>query len=586
MAKNGLQYALELIDKSFGVGIRKAKEQTQHLDKEVNKTNDSVKMLGKGFLAAFSINKLIGFSSKLAKITATTEKLNTSMTLNAGKEAEKNIAFINDAVRQLKINLPAAEQGFELMNKKLLTTGIGAENIRNIFEAVGVTALVNRSGAAELESMLKSFGSLGEKGIIKLSDFQNEIGSKIPGAMKIASNAMGVTETKLGQMFESGKISANTFLPAFAQQLKNTFEKGVPEALDGMNAAIENKLNAATGFKRALAKMFEGGIKEGYNAIASMLNWFENLIPLLEPVKTAFVGLFTALNPLWQGLKKIFDAFGTTSGSIEGFVNVINIASGIIEVLATGFGVMLEVLAPLAPWITGIIALQWAWNVAMSANPIGVVVMAIAALIGGITLAYQKIGWFRGAIDAAWSAIKGFGSAIKDYVVDRFKELLAGITGIGSALLKFFKGDWKGAWEEGKKATQNLFGLNSKVKLVNDLKNAGKEAGKAYQNGVSEAQANKKKESKASVTANEKFGLDAVSTTTAANNTKTATPQVSGLTASGGRTEKHTTFNIQSFIKEMKIITTGTDQDIERIKKMLLDTFDEAAADLMIRANE
>ena len=49
---------------------------------------------------------------------------------------------------------------------------------------------------------------------------------------------------------------------------------------------------------------------------------------------------------------------------------------------------------------------QWLLNAALAANPIGLVILAIVALIGIFVLAYNKVGWFRAAVDAAWSGIK------------------------------------------------------------------------------------------------------------------------------------------------------------------------------------
>jgi hypothetical protein len=75
---------------------------------------------------------------------------------------------------------------------------------------------------------------------------------------------------------------------------------------------------------------------------------------------------------------------------------------------------------------------------------------------------------FRGAIEGIGEVIKGLGKSLKEFVLDKIKALLSGITGLGSALLKFFRGDWKGAWEEGKKAVGDLTKL-----MPNNLINAG-----------------------------------------------------------------------------------------------------------------
>jgi hypothetical protein len=51
-------------------------------------------------------------------------------------------------------------------------------------------------------------------------------------------------------------------------------------------------------------------------------------------------------------------------------------------------------------------AVQWLLNAALAANPIGLIVLAIAALVAGIVLAYNKCETFRNIIDAVWQAIK------------------------------------------------------------------------------------------------------------------------------------------------------------------------------------
>jgi len=57
-------------------------------------------------------------------------------------------------------------------------------------------------------------------------------------------------------------------------------------------------------------------------------------------------------------------------------------------------------------------AAQWAYNAALSANPIGLVVIAIvaivaalAALVAGVVYAYKNWTWFRNGVNAVWTAI-------------------------------------------------------------------------------------------------------------------------------------------------------------------------------------
>lgn len=72
-------------------------------------------------------------------------------------------------------------------------------------------------------------------------------------------------------------------------------------------------------------------------------------------------------------------------------------------------------------------AAQWLLNVALTANPIGLVVMAIAALVAGIVLAYKNSETFRKICDAAFKAVGKAVSWLVEKAVAGFKALWAGI---------------------------------------------------------------------------------------------------------------------------------------------------------------
>ena len=67
----------------------------------------------------------------------------------------------------------------------------------------------------------------------------------------------------------------------------------------------------------------------------------------------------------------------------------------------------------------------------MSANPIGLIVVGIVALVTAVVLCWQKFAGFRAFILTMWDTIKGFGNIIKQYVIDRITGLLEGVGAIG-----------------------------------------------------------------------------------------------------------------------------------------------------------
>ncbi|MFF7142234.1 phage tail tape measure protein [Streptomyces nodosus] len=72
---------------------------------------------------------------------------------------------------------------------------------------------------------------------------------------------------------------------------------------------------------------------------------------------------------------------------------------------------------------------QWLLNAAMSANPIMLVVLAIAALVAGLIWAYTKVGWFRDFVDAAFKLIGQAVSWCVDFVKAHWPLLLGILLG-------------------------------------------------------------------------------------------------------------------------------------------------------------
>jgi phage-related protein len=68
-------------------------------------------------------------------------------------------------------------------------------------------------------------------------------------------------------------------------------------------------------------------------------------------------------------------------------------------------------------WTKIMAAAQWALNAAMTANPIGVIIVALAAVVAGIIYAYKHFSTFRAVLFAVWETVKEFGRIVSDVFV-------------------------------------------------------------------------------------------------------------------------------------------------------------------------
>lgn len=105
-------------------------------------------------------------------------------------------------------------------------------------------------------------------------------------------------------------------------------------------------------------------------------------------------------------------------------------------------------------------AAQWLWNAAMSANPIGLVVIAIAALAAGIYLLWTRSETFRNIVTGAFNAVKD--AAL--WMWDGMKMVWDKVIGFFTGIPAFFSGVFSAAGEwlkdaGGKILDGLLFGL-------------------------------------------------------------------------------------------------------------------------------
>lgn len=596
----GLDYVINLIDKSFGSGMKAAKKNTEGLDDAVDKTNKNIGGLSgsskKGFGSivkwakraavatglVFAIGQVSAFGNEITQQAAKFEGYENAIKFASGEDGAKNIKFLNKTIKDLNLDMTSSYAGFQTLTGSLKGTTLEGKGTRDIFDAVGVAATAMNLTADQSKGAFLAIGQMASKGKVQAEELRGQLGERIPGALAIASRAMGVNQMEFNKMLDTGKVYAEDFLPKFAVELKKTFEGGLPAAADSMQAAINKKNNALVSFKKSFGSNMKPAIVGILNLKSKFFGFLEEFLPKLNPIFSSVVNLAKSFKPLTDRLFGLGAAMGGTEGFANGLKSAIDSIAIGVEIAAEGLGFLWDILEPFAPIITGIVAAQWAWNIAMTANPIGLVIAGIAALAGGLIYAYKKVDWFRGGIKATWETIKGFGGAIKTFVIDRIKQMLTGLTGIGQAFKHFWNRDFSKGLEAGKEAIKNLtgIGVGNGKKFADNMKQTGINAGKAYVDGVNEANANSKKELNLfDVTAKNSTNSVKGSATANSNNNavtggnkNTTTNKLSG-SVSGGTASKNITFKIESLVKELKVQPLTLKEGLIDVEKQVKDLF-------------
>lgn len=131
-----------------------------------------------------------------------------------------------------------------------------------------------------------------------------------------------------------------------------------------------------------------------------------------------------ALTPVLLGLVGVTNLLAMANGAVT--------LSAIRSAAATAASKVATVASTAATGVAT--AAQWLWNAAMSANPIGLIVLAIAALVAGIVWVATQTTWLQAIWEYVWGAIVAY----FNYVVNNYQAaiglIVAGAKWVGDRI--------------------------------------------------------------------------------------------------------------------------------------------------------
>jgi hypothetical protein len=265
-----------------------------------------------------------------------------------------------------------SESFFAYANELQKVTGTGADQItqgaallatfKNVRNEVGAgNQVFNRATKAALDLSKKGFGDL--------SGSNKMLGKALNDPIK------GITA--LGR-------AGVTFTDEQKATIRTLQESG--RTLDAQKIILKEVEDQVGGTAEAFGATTRGKIERSKRAFEEMQ-------------KT----LARALLPVLEGAAALFQKL---SGFIERNESVAKILIGAVAGLAAGILILNGVMKIAGATMAIVRAAQLALNLAMTMNPIGLIVVAIGLLVGALILAYKNSETFRNILDKVFGVVK------------------------------------------------------------------------------------------------------------------------------------------------------------------------------------
>jgi phage-related protein len=315
------------------------------------------------------------------------------------------------------------------------------------------------------------------------SGTMNEFGKTTASNLGITRAEFSQTAAITGSLLKGAGVpleqvaSSTKSMTERAADMAAMFGGTVPEAMDAMNSALKGERDPIEKYGVSLneaaikAKAVSMGLADSKGNVDEYGKKMATLQLIME--KTAdSQGTFAKESDSMAGSTQIMKAqFADLQADLgKKLLPIIVEVAGVLRGLITFVANNTSWLVPLATGLVAVVAgfkawtlatqvwgaatkiatgLQWLWNAAMTANPIGLIVAAIAAVVAAVVLLYMKVDWFRAGVDAAidgvvaafqwlWDMIK----KVWEWVSDNWPLLLAIITGPIGIAVKIIIDHW------------------------------------------------------------------------------------------------------------------------------------------------
>ena len=375
----------------------------------------------------------------------------TSVAFNTLVGNEEKAAKVLQDINNLAARTPYSNLDLVDNAKMMLSFGVEADKVNGYLKQLGDIASGDKNKLSGLSLVLGQVASAN-----KLSGQDNlQFINQGFNPLKELQKMTGKTYAELQDMMGKGQIG-----------------------FDAVAAAIRH----ATGEEGAFYQMSEKQSQTFSGKLSTLVGNIQmkaaELFQYIEPLLLDLVDLFDAMvPPIAAALGAIFSVIATVIRFIVDWKTELGLLAAVVAVGTIAFNAHAIAIGAVAA-IQGVVtiatnawtAAQWLLNAALNANPIGIVITVIAALVAAVVYCWNKFAGFRAFILTMWDTIKGFGNIIKEYLIDRFKTFLSGIGKIGEALAKLFDGDFKGAWNSAVNGVKDITGITSAEKALQSTK--------------------------------------------------------------------------------------------------------------------
>jgi len=181
-------------------------------------------------------------------------------------EAAKQLRFVRNTASQLGLDFRGVAGSYSQLLASAKSVNISTEVTQKLFKNVSSATRALGLSTDQTKGAFLAFSQILSKNKLSMEEIRQQLGERIPGAMGIFADALGISVQEFDKLVSSGKLMAEDVIPLVADEF-GKFTKDAQKASGDLQSKF-NELNTA--WFDFQTTVLDGGLLDGIKQILTV----------------------------------------------------------------------------------------------------------------------------------------------------------------------------------------------------------------------------------------------------------------------------------------------------------------------------
>lgn len=181
-------------------------------------------------------------------------RVSMEVAMGGASAAMGELDYADELASRLGVSLQSVRDNYSKFAISADIAGVSANETRHIFESVSTAMAVLGKSTEDQNLAFLALEQMMSKGKVSSEELRRQLGERLPGAVNMMAQALGVGVDKLQEMLKAGEINSADALPKFADVLMERFGPGLEQASRRAGNNLQKLRNEITKFLEEVAQ--------------------------------------------------------------------------------------------------------------------------------------------------------------------------------------------------------------------------------------------------------------------------------------------------------------------------------------------